>query len=422
MTRTLRFVATLLVVGSLLGAACSDGSSSSRIVVDANTGTVASDFQSLADYLNDPTVLSLLDFMPRHQGGVPPDTSGSYQSDGVIAVATDGSLEGLDVLADFCFGIPAGADIDVEILDGSVEDAGARSFIEGEGDLFTVYTAFRSVQFLDDGSTCEIHEAAVISGRLLPDGSITDLVIGFGIVGLVGACENLFLDDIQISDNIAERFGESCAGIPLPDAPGDLDSVLVAVENNLVVDVLVFLDDDTIPIAEIPALGTRTFETLPGFALAFESVQPLAGTDDDGLDILMGEIVAGTFPPDDTVAGDSVAYSVENQVGADVLFAPLPLNQTDREIFSVVNLGFDDTQIPGYAIAPSSGLDCFCILPPSVDPFVVGYYSYITDGVISAPETNVHFFDAADEVTEITSFQGPFFLEELSGTVTLTVR
>jgi hypothetical protein len=109
-------------------------------------GKVASDFQSLADYFDDPVVELIFDFMPRNSGGIPPDVGGTYDSSGVVEVSSiPGSPSGTPVSSVFCFGTPAGANIEVQVQDPSIVDAGAASFIEGNGDRFTVYTAFKCV-------------------------------------------------------------------------------------------------------------------------------------------------------------------------------------------------------------------------------------------------------------------------------------
>ena len=405
----------------LVGEGC-HSRSSHRVVVENAASTFAGDFQALADYLNDPAVKSLLDRMPSHPGDTPPDVTGSYEADGIVTFATDDTLVGLDSIADFCFGPAINSELNVEVLDPSIESAGARSFIEGSGDFFTVYTAFRSIQTLETNESCEIHEVNVISGQLLPDGSIGDLVVGLAIVGLVGRCDDLFVDDLQISDMTGRRVGEGCAGdTPPVDEPQDSANVIVEVENNLVVDVLIFLGSETTPVAQIGAEQTGSFETAPGFALEFESLQPLGGTDAEGADILMGEIITGAFSQDGATAGSTSVYAIENQVGSDIFFAPMPVNRTDLDLFSVVNVGFDSSNIPGYLDAPGSGLDCFCVLPPSPDPFVVGYYSYSAPGLIDPVDANVRFFNVDDE-TEVADFQGPFNLEEFSGAITMRVE
>jgi len=406
------------LLGCLLQAGCYHDDDETIIVSD--TGTVASDLQSIADYLANPTVQLLFVNMLRNPGSSPPDVSGDFASSGEIVGSTiPGTLLGDEVFADFCFG-PTAVDSSLEVLvkDPSVADAGARSFVEGSGDRFTVYTAFKSVQTLDNGSTCEIHEVNIFSGMRNADGSFSDLTIGLGILGLVGSCADLLVDDIQISINSADRVGDSCVGsVVVPaDGPQNPQNVLVQIENNLVVEILVFLDDDEIATLTVDPLSVGVFETAPGFSIFFESLQPIAGQDDESNDLLMGEIVSGQFDPDDTPAGGTAPYSIENQVGDAFFFAPLPLNRSPTDIYSVVNEGVDVPEYPD----PESGLDCLCILAPDPEPYVVGYYSYSVPGIIDATQSNVHFFRLPEE-TEVDAFNGPFNLEPLTGTVTLRV-
>lgn len=410
--------ALVALLGCMLQAGCQgDGDD---IVVVNDTGTVAGDLQSIADYLANPTVQLIFNNMLRNPGSAPPNVSGEFKSSGEIVRSTiPGTFIGDEVLADFCFG-PTVADssLEVSIADPSVTDAGARSFVEGSGDSFTVYTAFKSVQTLDNGSTCEIHEVNIFSGTRNADGSFSDLSIGLGILGLVGACADLLVDDIQISTNSAPRTGDSCLGsMESPgETPQNPDNVLVQVENNLVVEILVFLDDDQVATLIVDPLSVGVFETSPGFSLYFESLQPSAGSDNEGNDLLMGEIVSGQFDIDSTPQGDTSLYTIENQVGDAFFFAPLPLNRSPTDIYSVVNEGVDVPEYPD----PESGLDCLCILTPDPEPYVVGYYSYSVPGIISAPQASVRFFRLPEE-TEVDTFSGPFNLEPLAGTVTLRV-
>ncbi|MBI4601611.1 MAG: hypothetical protein HY721_06585 [Planctomycetes bacterium] len=413
--RALLLSASLLLVGST---ACRHGHRH-RVVVVNPTGTVASDFQSIADYLADPTVRFLLDRMPRNSGSSPPDVEGEYDAAGVIVrTSIPGTRTGDDVIADFCFGTPSASSLEVLVQDPSVVDAGARSFVEGSGDDFTVYTAFKSVQSTDIGTTCEIHEVNVFSATREADGSLSDLFIGQAIVGLVGDCASLLVGDFQISENAADRVGGSCFDEEPGTGPGDPRDVLVEVENALVVDLLVFLDDDTEPTLLVGPESVEAFETRPGFAIFFETLQPVAGQDDDGNDLLMGEIVSGQFPADVTAAGGAIAYAIENRVGDDFFFAPLPVNRKSFDIFAVTNAGVD---VPGYPDPPGSGLDCQCSMAPSLDPYVIGYYSYDAPGIIRADQANVRFFRVSDG-REVDVFQGPFNLEAASGTVTLLVE
>jgi hypothetical protein len=382
-----------------------------------DTGVVASDFQSLADYFDNPTVERILDHMPRHGGSTPPDVSGGYVASGTITVADmPGAEPGGPVVSRFCFGLPASSRIQVEVQDPSVVDVGAASFIEGSGDTFTVYTAFKSVQTLEGGTTCEFHEVNIFSGRRNVDGSLSDLHIGQGIVGVLGTCSSFLPGDFSVSSNIADRVTDSCG--TSGGGPVNPENVLVTVENNLVSDVLVFTSGTAAPVLQVAALSSDAFETSPGFVLLFESLQPIAGQDGEGNDLLMGEIVAGQFLQDVTTAGGTITYSLENQVGTDVYFAPLPVNQTSDDIFSVVNIGVD---VPGYPTPAGSGLDCLCSMAPSVDSYIIGYYSHSAPGIILPAQANAHFFSVADPSEEVAAFAGPFTLDLLSGTVTLVV-
>jgi len=409
--------ATLVLAAIVSCSGCRHGHRH-RVVVVSPNGTFAGDFQSIADYLDDPSVRFLLRNMPRHKGSSPPDVEGEFESIGAVVRDTfRGTAKGDEVVGAFCFGSPAGGRLAVTIQDPSVVDAGASSFIEGSGDRFTVYTAFKSVQSQDTGATCEIHEVNVFSGIRNADGSLSELYIGQAIVGLVGDCGTLLIGDIQVSRNSADRIGSSCSDDP-GTGPGNPSKVLVQVENNLVTDVLVFLGDDTTPTIQVSPLATDSFEAQPGFQVYFESLQPSAGTDGQGNELLMGEILNGQFPPDSTGAGGAITYAIENQVGSDVFFAPLPLNRTAVDIYSVVNAG---VAIPGYPEPEGSGLDCLCTMAPSVDPYVVGYYSYSVPQVISPAQANVKFFNTSTDV-EVDAFTGPFILGEGSGTVTLLVN
>lgn len=409
--------AVTLVLSAFLVASCEDDHHDHVIVTGGNQ--LAGSFQSIADYLADPTVGTLSNHMPLYTGSTPPDVSGNFLSSGVIQKTTiPGTHKGDPVAADFTFGLASGSQLDVVVNDPSVADAGAASFIEGSGNAFTVYTAFKSVQTLDNGATCEIHEVNIFSGIQNADGSLSDLFIGQGIVGLIGSCSGLLTGEIQVSSNVADLTVAFC-GDNFGDVPQDLSKVLVKVANNLVVDTVVFLNGSAIPVLKVDALCVGAFEAAPGFTLVFESLQPIAGQDTNGNDLLMGEILAGQFSPDSTPAGSSITYSLENQVGSDTFFAPLPLNMTSLDIFSVVNLGVD---IPGYPAPAGSGLDCLCSMAPSLSSYIIGYYSYALPGVIGPAQANVHFFNVANEAQEVDAFQGPFALDALSGTITLFVQ
>ena len=413
----IRLLSAILVLATLSMSACSR--SSSRRVVEPDTGTVAGDFQTFEDYLDNPVVATLLEEMATFPGNTPPDVTGEYFTAGFVVAATDQRLLDNLVEAEFCFGAPFLGELDVEVFDPSIVDEGARSFIEGTNDNFTVYTAFKSEQTVSDGETCEIHEVNVISGRMRADGTIADLTIGVGIVGLVGRCDNLFVGDVQISESDSQRTGEGCDDPAPPVDPVDPDAVLVTIENNLVVDTLIFIGDAADPIAEVEARSVTSFEVLPPFNIEFETLRPVAGQDNEGNDLFMGEIICAAFPIDDTSPGGAVTYSLINQLDTEVFFAPLPTNNTDLDIFSLVNSGVVIEDCLG---VPTDGWDCFCAIPPSLDPVVIGYYSYSVPGVIAANQANVEFRNVADEGELVDRFQGPFILDEASGTIPLLVE
>ncbi len=427
MTRTLCVALCAALVLSLAGSGCSR-KTRHRVTVAydvgaAQGGVTASAFQTLADYLNHPTVQLLLDHMNTWIGDTPPEVAGTYDAFGGIADTTiPGTDIGDAVTAAFCFGLRAGGILEVRVLDPTVEDAGAISFIEGSGDAFTVYTAFRSVQPLPDGSVCEVHEVNIFAGRLEPDGSLVDLEIGVAIVGLIGVCNPFLVGDVQISRLAAALVGPACSTPPVGPQDGSL--VQVNVENLLLNDILLF--DDPLPqalaLTNVSPLGTSFLELAPGFELDFESVPPLAGQDDQGNDLFSGEIVAGYFPADITPAGGSVTYVIESLVGDDEFFAPRPFNSTGEDIFAVTNMGVD---IPGYPEPVGSGLDCYCSMPPSGPgdgPYDIGYYSYSAPGIITPAQANVHFFFTSDGAEILPPFVGADLQPQIgSGAVLLDV-
>ncbi len=400
-----------LAAFSLATSACHDHDDDVVLVIEP--GIVVADLQSIADYLDNEVVQVLLDRTGRNAGGSPPDVAGRYDADGtIIANVGPQNLIGDDAIAQFCLGTAAGASLDVEVIEATAVDGGARSFIEGSGDEFTVYTAFKSVQLLANGDTCELHLVNVYSGTLEADGSFSDFRIGQGIVGLIGNCGNALVGDYQITAGIATRTADSCSSDP---APGTGDLVLVEIENNLVTDVAIFLDGGDESVLVVPALSVGSFETEAGFALDFENIPPVAGQDDDGFDIEMGEIIGGIWPTDGIAPGDGVRFCADHVIGDDTFFAPLPLNQSSHEIFSVVNAG---VPIDFYPEPIGSGLDCLCAMPPDAIEYVVGYYSYDVPGVIAASESNVRFFNVANEAQLLASFEGPFALEAGSSSCT----
>ncbi len=282
------------------------------------TGTDAADFQTLTDYVTHPVVEDIFRFMPRHTGATPPNVDGRYLSTGsVIASSTPGHNVGDTVSDEFCFGPPAGDAIEVAVSDPSVVSAGARPFIEGTGDFFTIYTAFKSVQTGPGGFTCEDHQVVVFSGRRLGTGALADLFIGFGIVGLVGDCGNLAVGDIQVSQNTASLEGASCVG---GSTPLDPTKVLVSVENFLVTDADVFADGALVGTA--PFLSSITFEAVPGFTITASTVQPGG----------MGKSLDYTFTQDTQEAGRFSQYTLSNVIGSDTFFAPVVVNATSGTV------------------------------------------------------------------------------------------
>jgi hypothetical protein len=109
---------------------------------------------------------------------------------------------------------------------------------------------------------------------------------------------------------------------------------------------------------------------------------------------------------------------MENEVGTDVYFAPLPLNQTRADIFSVVNIGVN---LPWYPALPG-GLDCQCAMAPSIDPYIIGYYAYSLPGLLDPAQTGARLFKVASPTVTYKNFNGPFALDAASGTVTLLVQ
>lgn len=373
----------LLVAGSLFSGCVNDSDDDVIVVVD--TGQVAVDLQSLADYLALDVVDFIFDVMPRHRGDNPPDVAGRYFASGNIIAAVPSDFEGSDVVSEFCFGSPAGGLIDVTIVDATVQDEGALTVIEGSGDDFTAYTAFKSVQVLESGSTCEIHQVTIFSGTVEADGSLSDLHIGFGIIGIIGSCNNLLIDDFRVSLNTGDRTGEGCNDSGPSTGPANPDNVLIEVLNDLVVDVFLFLDDETQPALQVPPLGIGTVEAPPGFILGFETLQ-IIETDANPCnldDVFLTDGFCGEFAPSAVNAGDIEQFLISHDVIAGaVYFAPAILNATDPgiDLFTLVN-----------------GLDCGCLMEPDPESFVIGYYPYQIDGVIEPSEVSVEVFDVATE-------------------------
>src|SRR5688572_16372730 len=86
-SRTLSFLCILAFAG------CDDYDDDDDIVVFPNQ--LASDFQSLNDYLASPAVQNLLQGIPRFPGSTPPNVGGTFSSSGFITSATiPGSFRG----------------------------------------------------------------------------------------------------------------------------------------------------------------------------------------------------------------------------------------------------------------------------------------------------------------------------------------
>ncbi len=395
----------ILATSFLMGINGCDDDDDVDVIRVVLTGTSAADFITLSDYLDNPVVQGIFTSMPRNQGSSPPNLDGTYFSTGTVVASTFGLAVGEAVEDEFCFGPPAGSALEVAILDPAVVDAGAFSFIEGSGNLFTVYTAFKTVQTGPDGFTCEIHQVVIFSGRKEVDNSLGNLFIGFGIVGLVGDCGNLLVDDIQISQNSAARTGDSCVGGGTPINP---NQVLVIVDNFLVADLDVFVDDVLVGVA--PLLSSLTFEAAPGFTLSFESVPPLNESSEE-----MGEILAGTFSPDTQPRGRLSQYAIGNQIGDDFFFAPILSNQTAGIVTASVNVG------------TNYEFTCGCVLPASaLSQYFIGYHAYDVveqvRGAITPDMTNVVIdteFPPADPIEFL--FEGPFTLGLDSGALSLIV-
>ena len=385
-------------------------------------GVVSADFQSIDDYLDHPTVQLLLENMPRNTGDTPPEIAGTYDSfGGVVDSTIPGSATGDSMASYFCFGLSSEGALEVQVIDPTIDDSDATSLIEGSGDSFTVYTAFRSVQEHPDGAHCEITKVNIFSGTREPDGSLSDLHVGCGIVGLVGFCNPLRIDQAQISRLAGNLIGDACS--EAPDGPADGDKVQLVIENFLLDQVNIYTDSDpnAQASANVDPLGTVAIEIDPGFTLDFESARPSAGLDQNGDDILMGEVVAGAFGQDISAAGETVTYFIENLVGLDEFFAPRLLNSSSREVFTVINSGVPTLDFFPYEEPLGSGLDCLCAMPAAPDPYFLGYYSYNSPDYITPAEANMRVFDTTDETEVADPFFGPFALETGSGDVILEV-
>ena len=405
----------------VLAAGCGGRDDSPLDLGERQGGVISADFQAISDYLDHPTVQLLLENMPRHLGAEPPEVAGTYDAfGGVVDSTIPGSVSGDSMASYFCFGLGAKGELEVRIIDPTVDETRARSFIEGSGDQFTVYTAFRSVQEHPGGGHCAITKVNIFSGTRESDGSLSDLHIGCGIVGLVGGCEPFLIDQTQVSRLSGSLVGDACSSAP--QGPIDGDKVQLVIENFLLASVNIYTGPGPFADATVNALGSVSLELEPGFTLDFESARPSAGVDKSGNDVLIGEVVAGAFGQDSTAAGETVTYIIENRVGLDEFFAPRLLNSSSSEVYTVVNSGVPALDFFPYDEAdPAAGLDCLCVMPPSAEPYFIGYYSHDSPGYITPSEASVRVFDAADDQALAAPFVGPFALEVGSGDVLLEI-
>jgi len=392
----------------------------------ATGGVFVVDFQTLQDFLDHPTGQLILANMPRHLGNTPPNVEGTYEAWGEVADSTIPGSEIADkITAQFCFGTPAGGVIDVRISRPTIAERALASFIEGNGNAFTIFTVFRSVFPLAGGEACDVIEVNVISGQLGADGGLRDLVIGIGIVGLTGDCAPLLIDDAEIRELTALRLGPGCVDVPAE--PNDADRVLVVVDNFLLSDVELFEGaGGAAPVLEVGAASSGFFETLPGPRLSFESIRPVVGGGGGGLGAglaEMGEILTGSFgtiDPKSFPAGSTVVVQVDNLIGNDFYFAPRPRNLGADDLYAVVNSSVASLDFFPYEPPFGSGLDCGCVMAPSTIPYDIGYYSYHVEGTIQASQANLRFFRESDNAP-VASFIGPFDIDAGAGTVVLDV-
>ncbi|MCZ6793489.1 MAG: hypothetical protein O7J95_07740 [Planctomycetota bacterium] len=424
-----------LVLGALGPAACDHDDD--QIIVVSEQGVVVTDLDSLSDYLNDPAVLLILQSMPRHIGSTPPDPVGDYDADDTVLVASSlpnspvGSLLGPFA---FCFGSPAGGRIDARVIGSGIDPSGTSSFIEGNGNDFTVYTSFVS-RDADPVTqrTCEVHQVVVISATRLADGSLTDVSIGQGVVGLVGECTDLFVDDILVSEGTGSRFADACecqAG-----GGGNPGVVELFVNNFLKNPVVVFVEYPGTTILDPQPFVVRAEEAglsqfvEPGFTLRFESLQPELEVIQDPLNrtlppslaglnfAVMGELVQATFSQDGVAGGSCSIYDVVNVVGTREYFAPRPTNASGGTIYVLVNTDAAEMN-PLNLIGPDAG--CLCPILDGETSIDLGYYLHI-ENLMVPPNTNVRVFDFTNDVEILTLASPPFATELDSGAFEFTV-
>jgi hypothetical protein len=156
-------------------------------------------------FLLNPVVKALLDHAGRHPGSHPPDVEGCYQAGGVVDFSEfAGRVSGETVNWRFSFGTPSGGQLKVEMEEPPFGEGEAGvSFIEGEGDLFTVYSVMRSSSADLFGRTCYADLAVIFSGKMNGDGSLSSLSIGVGLLCLSGECGALRSGSILASSNSA---------------------------------------------------------------------------------------------------------------------------------------------------------------------------------------------------------------------------
>ena len=407
----------------VLAVGCGARDSSPLDLTERQGGVVSADFQTLDDYLDHPTVQLLFEEMDRHQTLDPlqvPQIDGTYAAyGGVVDSTIPDSLIGDSMSAYFCFGLSSEGELEARVIDPAVDESWARSFIEGDGNDFTVYTAFSSVQQHPDGGHCEITKVNVFSATRENDGSLSDLHIGYAVVGLIGDCYPLLIGQARVSLLSGTPVGEACSSIP--QGPADDDKVQVVIENFLLDSVNIFAGPGPFADASVDPLATAAIEIDPGFSLDFESARPSAGTDQNGDDILMGEVVAGAFEQDTAAAGETVTYIIENLVGIDEFFSPRLKNSSSNEVYVVVNSGVPTLNFLPYEEPFGTGLEVPLDTPANSGPLFIGYYSHDSPGFITPSEANVRVFDTSDDSEVTDPFLGPFSLAAGSGDVILEV-
>lgn len=393
-----KFLLVALVTGLALSPGCRRSSSSRTVVTTTiipSTGIVATDLRSIADYIALPEVQELFRHMTRNAGTSPPAPTGEIVSDNLQITFTTLPGYSLGALLDpatFCLGAISGGEIDIVIDEVDFVDVGAPAFIEGESDFFTIYLAHKSIQADSTGATCEIHLVRVISATLENDGSLSDLEIGTAVIGIVGACENLFVGDVKVAAGTGDPTGNTCS---TDVGPIDPDRVEVVIENNLLVDLDVFTSLDGFltdqSFVEVPPLDITVFEEIPGFELEFASLQPQHPSGD-----FLGEVLFKRFEPDPALPGETVIYQITNDIDENLFFAPTVTNDTGQSLIPSVNIGIPDS--------PDGWFCDNCTIDPGETHFL-GYYAY--DILAQIEGTDIVFEWTPDDVN-IGFFTNPF--------------